>query len=565
MGLICCICGNEYNSNKSLSAHIWRTHKMSLPDYYDRYLRKDVNEGICPICKKSTKFISLSRGYQKFCSVPCSNKDEEKNIKSSKVRKENLNNLKDGDLTPSEKARLTREKRYGDGSYGLYGSKSFKDNMVRKYGNVTYNNIEKIRKTNLDRYGVDCNFKIPGFREESERVKKEKYGKAQNLTKLRETNLKRFGTEYYVNTQEFKDKAKKVKEDKSLKRMKDRLKKCSIDVLEVVSYLSCKGVRCKCSVCGNEFQYSYSFLYGVLRSNLNDICPFCNPRKANYDSAIQKDIEDYIKSLYGGVISYDNRSVLYPYELDIFIPEKSIAFEIDGVYWHSVVYKDNNYHLNKTEKCSSLGIRLYHIFDSEWVTKNDIVKSRISSLFGVFKNKIYARKCDIKVVSSDDERLFLEENHLQGYTPSKIRFGLYYQNELVSLMTFGKPRFNKNYSWELLRLCSKKYCIVVGGASKLLSYFESRYSGSIISYADRRWSNGKVYYKLGFKFIENSKPNYWYFKSSYLLESRIKYQKHKLKDLLTVFDNNLTEKENMMNNGYLYIYDCGNMTFIKER
>ena len=130
-------------------------------------------------------------------------------------------------------------------------------------------------------------------------------------------------------------------------------------------------------------------------------------------------------------------------------------------------------------------------------------------------------------------------------------------------MTFGKCRFDKKHEWELLRFCNKLGYHIPGGASKLLRYFERNYQPkSLVSYADRRWSQGKVYENLGFTFSHASAPNYWYWKNL-KLESRIKYQKHKLKDLLEIFDENKTEVENMRDNGYKQIYDCGNLVYEK--
>ena len=132
-------------------------------------------------------------------------------------------------------------------------------------------------------------------------------------------------------------------------------------------------------------------------------------------------------------------------------------------------------------------------------------------------------------------------------------------------MTFGKSRYNKNYTWELLRFCSLKGYNVVGGASKLLSHFRKQYSGSIISYANRRWSNGDLYRKLGFKMIGKTDPNYFYFKDGHTeLFSRIAFQKHKLKSLLENFNPDLTEEQNMFNNNYRKIYDSGNLVFFLE-
>ena len=186
----------------------------------------------------------------------------------------------------------------------------------------------------------------------------------------------------------------------------------------------------------------------------------------------------------------------------------------------------------------------------------------INNKLGLNK-KIFARKCEIREVDSNTAERFLKENHLQGYCVAKYRFGLYYENVLVSLMTFGKSRYNKNYDWELLRFCSKKGYNIVGGASKLLSHFRKQYSGSIISYANRRWSNGHLYETLGFEEIGKTDPNYFYFKEDdlYKLYSRVTFQKYKLENLLDVYDENLTETKNMFNNGYRQVFDCGNKIY----
>ena len=263
------------------------------------------------------------------------------------------------------------------------------------------------------------------------------------------------------------------------------------------------------------------------------------------------------------------RKLIFPQEVDIYLPEIKLAIEYNGLMFHSQgksqysIFRgvSENYHLEKTNLVESKGVQLFHIFEGEDL---DIWISMIKNKLGL-NTKIYARKCLVKEVSSQEARKFLEDNHLQGYSNSKIRLGLYYNEELVSLMTFSKPRYTKNYDWELVRFCTLKGYNVVGGASKLLSSFRSNYKGSIISYANRRWSNGDLYRKLGFREINRTSPGYFYFKESeMILYTRDKFQKHKLKDLLETFDENLTEEENMFENDYRKIYDCGNIVFVLE-
>lgn len=278
-------------------------------------------------------------------------------------------------------------------------------------------------------------------------------------------------------------------------------------------------------------------------------------------SGVELELRDYIASLYNGKIVTNSKDILPSgLELDIYLPELSIAFEFNGLYWHSDAHKAKLYHLSKTEECEALGIRLIHVFEHEWRFKKPIVHSRIQNLLQLLPT-IYARNCKILEVSSKDSSVFLESNHLQGNAFASVRLGLYLDGELVALQTFCKSRFNKDHTWELLRYCNKVNTSVVGGASKLFKHFKKLYpKDSVVSYSDRRWNTGELYKALGFNLLHTSAPNYWYFKGL-KLESRQKYQKHKLSGILKHFDESLSERENMENNGYYRIYDCGNYVF----
>lgn len=240
------------------------------------------------------------------------------------------------------------------------------------------------------------------------------------------------------------------------------------------------------------------------------------------------------------------------------MPKYNLAIEFDGLFWHSL--KEPNYHLNKTKLCENKNIQLLHIFENEWIYRRDIWKSIIRSKLNLTYS-IYARNCSIREINYIESNEFLDSNHLQGKIGFNVGIGLFYGNNLVSMICFGIPRYNKLYKFELLRYCTKLDTRIVGGFSKLLKFFTEKYSKSIITYADRRYSNGSVYEKNGFNFICDTNPNYFYFNKSMKLESRIKYQKHKLKNLLQSYNDNLSEYENMKNNGYSRIYDCGNKVY----
>lgn len=262
-----------------------------------------------------------------------------------------------------------------------------------------------------------------------------------------------------------------------------------------------------------------------------------------------------------------DRTLIKPLELDIFIPSLNIAVEYNGLYYHSDKFRDKDYHLDKLTLCQEKGIRLIQIFEDEWYSKQEICKSRLLNLLNFTPNKVFARKCDVREVSAKDAREFLEINHIQGNVNSKIKLGLYYNEELVSLMTFGNLRKNlgqvsKEGIYELLRFCNKLNTNVVGGASKLLSYFEKVYKPvEIISYADRRWSDGNLYRQIGFELTSTSQPNYFYTKGLER-ENRFKYRKSEL--VKQGFDPNKTEKQIMEELGYMRVYDCGTLKFVKN-
>ena len=276
----------------------------------------------------------------------------------------------------------------------------------------------------------------------------------------------------------------------------------------------------------------------------------------------QNEVSDFIKSL--GIEVKDNYRKLFNghKELDIYVPDYKLAFEYDGIYWHSNI--DPNYHVNKTNLCEKNGIKLFHIFENEWMNpiKRRIWKSVIMNSVGK-SEVIYARKCEVKLVHEGIKN-FLNENHLQGFIPSEINYGLYYEGKLVSLMTFGKSRYDKSYDYEILRFCNLINTRVVGAASRLLSHFIKDHPGkSIVSYANRRWSNGKLYESLGFKKVKVLGPSYFYTKDNYTLLSRYQCQKYKLPDLLKdKYNPDLTEYQNMITNKYRIIYDCGNIKYV---
>ncbi len=306
-----------------------------------------------------------------------------------------------------------------------------------------------------------------------------------------------------------------------------------------------------------------SILYHLRQLNLE------SEVKIGTFGAMQNELVNLIKSYNLNIICND-RKELDGLELDIFIPDKKIAIEFNGTYWHSSEYKDIEYHQRKTIQCAKKGIRLIHIFEYEWTNENkrQLIISYLESVFNINIKRIYARNTKLMEISYMDAAKFENENHLQGEAKSLINFGLFYNEDLIAVMTFGRPRFNNKYEYELVRLAYKKGIAVTGGAEKLFKGFLRTYNPvSIISYCDIAKFTGNVYTRLGFNTSQNdiTDPNYvWVCKHNEKIYKRYQTQKHKLLKL-GLGDYGNTENEIMTNLGYVKIYDSGNLRFTWSR
>ena len=296
-------------------------------------------------------------------------------------------------------------------------------------------------------------------------------------------------------------------------------------------------------------------------------CPKCG--KTNLEEDIEKNFNCF---------ELFNRDFIKPLEIDLLNHEYKFGIELNGVLWHSYGKNfPNNYnnlnknkHLNKTNLMEEKGYQLFYITDLAWNNpiKKEIWKSVINNKIGN-SYKFFARKLKIIDLSNHKEfvKSYLNENHLQGQCNYLYAYGLCNEkNEVYSIMTFGKSRFDKNIEYELLRFCNLKNTSVIGGANKLLKHFERTIKPrSLISYANRDWSQGNLYETLGFTFSHHSPPNSWWWEqNSKKFHHRINFQKHKLEKILENFNNNLTELENMFNHNYRLYYDTGNLVFLKQ-
>lgn len=229
----------------------------------------------------------------------------------------------------------------------------------------------------------------------------------------------------------------------------------------------------------------------------------------------EREVIKYIKELLPKVRIYKNyRKLIFPKEVDIYIPSRKLAIEFNGIYFHSHNNggKSRTYHLDKLKKCQEKGIKLLQIWDIEWINKKEIIQNIIRNILIPEKNTLKSlRYLKVNQINSKIANNFLENYHLKGSDNSDIQLGLYYNTELLSVMTFKKSKSKKSIEWKLSRYCVKSGIQITGGSKKLFNYFVKKYKPKkIVAFSDSRWFGGGLYKRLGFKFNSIIKPTFYY-------------------------------------------------------
>ena len=467
--------------------------------------------------------------------------------------------------------------------------------MIKKYGENPYKNKiirDKAKQTCLERYETTNPFKSEKIKNKAKQTCLERYGKEYYQStndykeKYKQTCLKKYGVENAWNAECSKDKIKQTminkygvdspfkileirkkgvegKNKKQLDLYKFKIEKSNCSF---ISYnIDAQNFKCICKKCNKEIEFNRQYLNYHINNNW-DLCYNCEPHK--FTSKLETNLINDIKEFYKGEIIRNKRFKNLngtTSELDIYIPEFNIGIETNGLYWHSELYKDNLYHLNKVKIFNQYNINLITLWEDDINNhlKYQIILSRLKEKLNCIENKIYARKCSIKEVCGKETKQFLEQNHLQGYAPSSINIGLYYDNKLVQIATFGKNRKSisgNKKGYELIRLCSILNTTIVGGFSKLIKHFVKTYKPECLySYSDLDWvkieNNG--YEKVGFKFVKMTTPDYHWVVNG-IRENRIKYMKSKLIKFDN-FDNSKTEVEIMHERKCYRIFGTGNL------
>lgn len=419
---------------------------------------------------------------------------------------------------------------------GIYKINAIKTSkkLLNKSDNEKSEIRNKVKKTYIENYGTDHPMKNDSIKKkhketvfknygadhfmQSEKVKEkqkqsivENYG-VENYTltdHCKNKNMEKYGKEYFVMTDVFKIKSKNTSVEKYgvTNHTKKNFNPIHANIFEDKTKFENLLYKYGTYKLAHIINCSISSIYAIANKYSIQLPPRSKSRQEEIilDFLIQNNIQ---------FISNTKKVLPSGKELDFYFSDHNLAIEINRLYWHSEISggKNRNYHYDKWKECSDNGITLLSIYEDEFDQKQKFWLNKILYMTGnISLKKIHARKCEIREL--DNVTDFLNSHHLQGSNTSKYKFGLFYENELVSCMTFSNTRDNKSGVIDLSRFCNHSDYIVSGGASKLLNYFIKKYGSkykSIVSFSDNNYSNGNVYKALGFYLNKNLSPDYKY-------------------------------------------------------
>lgn len=489
------------------------SHKERLYWYYNNIIKRPV----CKVCGKETAFVDWHHGYREFCGYKCMNSCRE----------------------VQDKKKVTSMKNYGC-------SNPMQNQEVR----------EKLKKTFREKYGVDNVF-------QSEHVK----------SKIKETNQRKRGVDHHLQTEECKE---KMIQTKIANKIDSLLQEHNLEVVDIVTHgKGCEDdyiIKCPCENCDKcsekKFVISSNHLYDRLRWG-TPLCTTVYPIQQIHskDTSLEMFVRDLL-DIHNIKYETNKRGFFEDHkqkELDILIPSRQIAIECNDIWSHSWTNQDQ--HKYKFVECKKKGVQLLTVWE-DWIkNKPEIIKSIILSKLGIYDCKIYGRNTEVVEITKRECDKFLNENHIQGAAGAKVRVGLKYNGEIVSVMTFSQNPYaqgstkNDKDAWILARFCNKKFTQVIGGASKLLKFFVNNYNPkTIISFSSNDISDGTLYKKLGFETDGEINVSYWYIKGLKRYH-RSMFTKSNLKNMGYSTEGK-TETQIMREAGYDLIYDCGTTKWV---
>lgn len=517
------------------------------------------------LCGNPVKWQRQKNDFARYCSVDCAFSAVDSRAKAAASLRNKSAQERDASRRRSvetsikkhgsaEAAKAARNETMRSNNLSKYGvehtfqcddvKSKIKNVFDQRYGGHPLRDAEvqkRQQQTNQDRYGVSCTLNLPIARENLAETFSEK--KDEIVHRARATRQDRYGGHHLTNP--------------SIKKKQEQTNLLRYGVASPAQrHLDQESIECfhsdtdfsdlfRSGGVGALMELGYSKDRTITRAyKLGLITP--------QTTSGEGELGDFLTSL--GVSWERTKSLISPYEIDVFIPEHNLAIEYCGVYWHSERFKERDYHARKRKMCSEIGVRLLTIYESEWLYRNHQVKGVLRSILGL-NSVVYARKLNSTELSRDVAARFMEKHHVQGASPMFSRaYGLGTPDSLKAVMTFSKQGDGK---WELSRFCSDDN--VAGGASKLLTYFQRNNDWtSIVSFADLRWSEGALYHRLGFSLDASLKPDY-----GYVIRDRVEHKfKHRKKFYRDKYDvGSMTEREIMQQEGLYRIYDCGKLRY----
>ena len=486
-------------------------------------------------CGKPRLFKGFGKGYTAACKTTCFGKQRSAELKmlerygvanSFQLEKSKQNGI------------ATSQKRYG------------KDHFSQ-----TAEFIKGAIETNQKNLGVDWPTQSDVITTKRRLQNNKKYGVNDPLqlpvvqAKLIQTNIQRYGVSWPTQ-----NKLTVKKGQLTRKKTEDLKNPNRLKLNDPEAVLARYGELKNLTTLSTELGLHVNFVSRWFKNN-----GFAVDKKSRA-SSIEIELFEWLEGA-GFEPRLHDRDLIKPYEIDVVV--NNLGIEVNGIYWHSFdaveTTEEKRRHLRKLEMAELAGVGLFQFTDLEWNSRKDIIKSIILHRLGQ-STPIYARKTQVKELKNSDVKEFFNLNHLQGHVPASVNLGLFLRDELVAVMNFSKPRFNKNYPWELIRYAGKKFHNVVGGAEKLLKAFQTMHVGPILSYSDRMKFTGALYERLGFVKSHVNPPAYHYTDRKQLM-SRVKFQKHKLSKVLKIFDPSLSEAENCFNNKLRRYWDCGTIAW----
>lgn len=373
---------------------------------------------------------------------------------------------------------------------------------------------ESTRKTSLDKYGTVA----PGNNKEARE-------------KSKKTMLDRYGVEYAMQSEELRDKAKAA-----------LIEKYGVDNASKSQELVDKRIETNIQRHGHP-------------------AAFMLPENQSH-SPISKTNKRFAEKLERIGIHYIFEKRVHHKYYDLYLPDLNTLIEIDPTYTHNSYHNhyldsglDKYYHRDKSKLAEENGYRCIHIFD--WDDQDLIVE-----MLNPNKHIIGARECEIYRLNNSVGNKFLSQYHFNGTGRLQILYlGLIYKSEVVQVMSFGKSRYNTNHSNELIRMCNHPKYKVLGGFEKLFRYATVNYGiNDMITYCDYSKFSGLSDINLGMNFVKTNPPSLIWSRENNRITEHMIIQVG-FENLLEKVDKLQDKDMNMLDNGWLPIYDCGKRVY----